>query len=195
MHLTQILHLSYNLVSPFGNYEDCSVGKQVCRRVCSPRRLYMVTSYFLEAVVNGVENFDKESRLILNQQVFLRQTKMWVNFPISCSIVHSMICSLAYHKVEAYWIPRLLTDEQKILLSALLIQHLTRFQQEGNSFLIQIDLTQNRGVMGIGIIISNQNPDVRICSINILNLGQQKTQPSSWHVMVTVYFITGCAAI
>lgn len=46
--------------------------------------------------------------------------------------VHFTIHSLHYHKVAAQWITPLLNGEQKNLRSVLSVQHLIRYQRQGN---------------------------------------------------------------
>ena len=105
--------------------------------------------------LNGAINFDKEENplkiwpvpdlhhqhenvrqvetaLRANRRIKVRELSQMLS--ISVGIVHSIIHSLGCYKVSAQWIPpRLLTDKQKNLHSALSLQHLMRYQQQGNA--------------------------------------------------------------
>ena len=71
-----------------------------------------------------------------NRHIKVRELSQMLS--ISMGTVHSIIHSLGYHKVAAQWIPRLLTDEQKNLRLASPLQHLMRYQQQGDVYKRQV---------------------------------------------------------
>ena len=100
-----------------------------------------------------------ETALRANRCIKVRELSQMLS--ISVRTVHSIIHSIGYHKVDAQWIPRQLTDEQKNVRPALSLQHNNK---------VMPFYTKLLPVMSLGVITMNQNPNVRVCSGNMHNL-------------------------
>ncbi|KAF7272417.1 hypothetical protein GWI33_014804 [Rhynchophorus ferrugineus] len=77
-----------------------------------------------------------ELTLRTNRRVKVRELAQMLG--ISIGTVHSIINGLGYQKVADQWTPRLLKDEQKKNRLNISLQHLLRYQQQGNKFLNKI---------------------------------------------------------
>jgi histone-lysine N-methyltransferase SETMAR len=57
---------------------------------------------------------------------------------IAKNTVHEIISDLNFRKVSARWVPKMITKEHKSRRRAALLEHLCRYQDEGESFLESI---------------------------------------------------------
>ena len=93
----------------------------------------------------------------------------------SCGHAYNMMHEvLGFHKVCSRWVPRQHTPQHKSQRMGLSLQHLQRYQDEGDDMFLGSSL-----VMSLGCTIMSPRWSVPPCSGNILH--PQRTRSLRWH--------------
>lgn len=105
---------------------------------------------------------------------------------MSYGTAHKIVKDLGYHKVCAQWIPRVLTEDQKLERMGCAIEHLSRYHLEGNDFLLRIVAEDETWC-------HHFEPSSKASSMQWKHPSSPrpkkfKTQPSAGKVMVSVFF-------
>lgn len=126
-----------------------------------------------------VEGLIREDR-----RIKVREIEEMTGIPKSC--VHEIICDLNFRKVSSRWVPKMLSENHKTNRMSASLQHLTRYQREGDSFIESIITGDETWVYEFTPESKQQSmmwkhPDSPVHK-------KFKTQPSARKTMATVFW-------